>query len=139
MANDQRDREANIREFRLAVEAKLPKHVDRLKRSPSFEDMVGSLGGEALYSFYIFLSQSSHAEHQATWFYRAGGLGSEKREGEFIKPADWWMPLQICFLSIGRPGQIVLARLGGKPEQFLSAEAEQTSKEIIGATASAYH
>jgi Family of unknown function (DUF5677) len=126
-----REREAKIKTFRVAVEAKLPKHVTRLKRSPSFEEMVGSLGGEGLYSFYILLSQSSHAEHQATWSYRAGGLGYEKRVGEFIKPADWRLPLRNCFLSVGRPGEIVLSRLGGKPERFLSAETQERVEKSL--------
>jgi hypothetical protein len=103
---------------------------------------LGTLGGRRYIHFYIRLSQSSHAEHEATWFYRAGGLGFEKRVGEFIEPADWWLPLQICFLSIGRPGQIVLSRLGGKPERFLSAETQQRVEEslkAIGNNASTHH
>jgi hypothetical protein len=104
--------------------------------------MVGSLGGEALYSFYILLSQSSHAEHQATWLYREGGLGYGKRVGDFIKPTDWWLPLHVCFLSISRPGQVILSRLGGKPESFLNSEARQRveeSLEVIGNNNSMHH
>ena len=120
-----------IRDFRLAVDGKLPRHTARLQGSPSFKEMVAVLGGEKLYSLYILLSQSSHAEHHATWLYRADGVGNKKRIGEFVKPADWWLPLQISFLSISRPGQVLLARLGGKPEQFLSSETHQKIEDNI--------
>jgi hypothetical protein len=126
-----RQQERTIRDFRLVVEERLPRHIARLKGSPSFKEMVTSLGGESLYSLYILLSQSSHAEHQATWLYRSGGLGTAARIGEFVKPADWWLPLRISFLSISHPGQVLLARLGGNPDHFLRSEMRRQIEESI--------
>jgi Family of unknown function (DUF5677) len=74
---DLRQRETDIRNFRLAVDKKLPQHIARLKGTPSFEEMLAALGAQELYSFYLLLSQSAHAEHQATWLYRTGGLGTK--------------------------------------------------------------
>jgi len=120
-----RQSETRIRDFRRSVDGRLPQHTGRLKGTPNFKDMLVALGGERLYSFYTLLSQSAHAEHPTTWLYRIGGVGTEKRLGEFVKPADWWVPLQICFLSFSHPCRVFLDRLGGKPDQFLSSETRQ--------------
>jgi hypothetical protein len=139
---DLRDRETKIRDFRLSVETKLPRHTARLKATPDFEKMLTALGGERLYSFYILLSQSAHAEHQATWSYRRGGLGTKKLIGEFIQPADWFFPLRVAFLSFSHACRVFLGRLGGKPEEFLSAETHQMIEDNIlriGNNASVLH
>ena len=126
-----RQRETTIRSFRLAVDEKLPQHVARLKGTPDFEAMLTGLAGKNLYSFYLFLSQSAHAEHATTSFYRDGGLGTEKRIGEFVKPADWFIPLRVSFLSFTQPSLVFLARLGGKPDEYLSEETRQMIEHTI--------
>src|SRR5215471_4582646 len=108
-----RQREKSIRGIRLAIEANLPPHIRRLERSPSFDAMLAELGGAALYPFYVRLSQIAHGEHAATWLYRAGGLGTENRSGEFITPSDWLIPLRVGFLSFTSPAQIFLGRVAG--------------------------
>lgn len=126
-----RNRESIIRNFRLAVDAKLPKNIARLKGTPDFEKMLEALGGENLYSFYLLLSQSTHAEHATTWNYRTGGLGTEKHIGEFVQPTNWFIPLRVCFLSFTQPSLIFLARLGGKPGEYLSEETRQMIESNI--------
>jgi hypothetical protein len=78
--------------------------------------MLAELGGEALYFFYVSLSQTAHGEHAATWLYRADGLGTERRSGEFITPSNWSIPLRVGFLSFTRPAQIFLGRVTGSAE-----------------------
>jgi hypothetical protein len=126
-----REEEKSIRRFRLAVEAKLPPHIRRLERSPTFDAMLAELGGEALYLFYVRLSQTAHGEHAATWLYRAGGLGTEKRSGEFITPSDWFIPLRVGFLSFASPAQIFLGRVTGSAEKYLSDELREKIEEML--------
>jgi Family of unknown function (DUF5677) len=133
LAEKIRKEEASVRDFRLAVAEMLPRHVARLKGTPSFKDMLASVGGEELYPFYVQLSQSAHAEHHAGWLYRAGGLGTAKQIGEFLKPADWWLPLRVSFLSFAHPCRVFLTRLGGNPDQFLGSDKHQKIEDAIKA------
>ncbi len=126
-----RTKEKSIRNFRLAVEAKLPPHIRRLERSPPFDAMLAELGSEALYLFYVKLSQTAHGEHAATWLYRAGGLGTENRSGEFITPGDWLIPLRVGFLSFTHPAQIFLGRVAGSAGMYLSDELCQKIEETL--------
>jgi hypothetical protein len=120
-----RNRAAIIRDFHLNVSNKLPKGVSGLSGTPSFEAMLGGLGGEQIYPFYILLSQTTHGEHASTWLFRTEGIGTQKRVGEFVKPSDWWLPLRVCFLALTRPGHICLARLGGDPDRYLDENTVQ--------------
>ena len=126
-----RQQEKKIRDFRLSVEAKLPPHIRRLERSPSFDAMLAELGGEELYSFYVRLSQTAHGEHAATWLYRAGGLGTENRQGEFITPRDWFFPLRTAFLSFSAPAQIFLDRVACSAEKYLSDDLRRKIDEKL--------
>jgi len=111
-----------IRSFRVAVVGALPPGVAELPRSPSFEDMLKAVGGDELYVIYMKLSQYVHAEHAATWLYRSRGLGTEKRLGEFIKADDWYLPLRVCWLSLGQPGRVLLERTGASRAAFLDPD-----------------
>ena len=91
-----------------------------LSRFPSFDQMLTSIGGQNLYAVYVHLSQFMHGEHAATWLYRSGGLGTEKRLGEFIQPAHWYLPLRVSWLSLVHPGRLLISRLGGDPEVFMN-------------------
>ena len=79
------------------------------------------------------LSQSAHSGHHATWLYRAGGLGTAKRLGEFVKPSDWGKPLRISFLNFTHPCRVFFARLGGNPDGFLDADTHQMVEDAIEA------
>jgi hypothetical protein len=93
--------------------------------------MLAELGGEALYTFYIKLSQTAHGEYAATWLYRAGGLGTENRSGEFITPSDWLIPLRVGFLSFTVPAQIFLGRVAGSAEKYLSDDLHRKIEEKL--------
>jgi hypothetical protein len=126
-----RQNEKEIRDFRLAVEAKLPRYISRLERSPSFEAMLAELGGESLYLYYVRLSQTAHGEHAATWLYRADGLGTMNRSGEFITPRDWFLPLRVGFLSFTVPAQIFLGRVMGSAEKYLSDDLQREIEDKL--------
>jgi hypothetical protein len=106
--------------FREGVAQALPEGHQELAGNPSFDEMLRSLGGNNLYSLYIHASQFTHGEHLATWLYRARGLGTEKRLGEFIEPSAWAVPFRLSWLSLLHPGRILLHRLGGEAEAFVS-------------------
>jgi len=124
-------REGQIREFRLAVTAALPAGVRRLSGTPSFDEMLAAIGGGKIYAFYILLSQYGHGEHAATWLYRDGGLGTERKDGEFVKPEQWLIPLRTCLHTLGHPGRIFIARLGGDEDQFLDAADHQIIEDQL--------
>jgi len=125
-----------LQSFRQAVAKALPAGYQELPGSPAFEDMLKSLGGNEVYAFYIHASQFIHGEHAGTWLYRTGGLGTEKRSGEFVRPADWSAPLRLSWLSLVRPGRVLLSRLGGKPEMFATASLESQVNAAIERVAS---
>jgi Family of unknown function (DUF5677) len=124
-------REQTIRNFRLGVTSQLPQRIRQLPGTPSFEEMLTTLGGESIYPMYIMLSQAIHGEHAATWYYRSGGLGTHQKVGEFIKPTDWWLPLKVCFLSLSRSPQIILPRLGIASDQCFNKTAMQNLEAQI--------
>jgi hypothetical protein len=92
-----RTHEAQIREFRLKVEALLPRQTERLSRMPSFDQLLEDVGMARLYPFYVLLSQSAHGEHAGTWLYRSRGVGTQAVFGEFIDDAQWGEPLLYVF------------------------------------------
>jgi hypothetical protein len=93
--------------------------------------MLAELGDEAPYSFYVKLSQTVHGEHAATWLYRAGGLGTMNRTGEFITPRDWFFPLTVGFLSFRTPAQIFLRRVTGSADKYLSDDLRRKIEEEL--------
>jgi hypothetical protein len=122
-----------IRQFRLKVEAVLPKGTERLSTMPTFDRLLEDVGGGPLYPFYIELSQSAHGEHQGTWLYRSGGVGTHNKPGEFIDEGKWFVPLRVCFLSLSQPGRLFLERLGGDPEYFITGKKQQEVEGLIAA------
>jgi uncharacterized protein DUF5677 len=114
------ERAASLKSFRLAVTSKLPIGSTPLKRNPPMDEMLASLDGEHLYTLYIYLSQFIHGGHTATWLYRQG-MGTERKAGEYIDPAHWYLPLRICWLSLIEPGSLVLWRLGLDSRCFMSS------------------
>lgn len=113
-------RSAEIRKFRTDVERMLPPGVIPQKHNPTMEEMLATLQGKHLYPLYIYLSQYVHGGHAATWLYRRG-LGAETRPGEYIRPADWYIPFRICWLSLKEPGSLMLSRIGFRRRSPLSA------------------
>lgn len=136
------EREESIKNFRTAVAQALPDRFRELSRSPSFDQMLTSIGGQKLYAVYMQLSQFMHGEHAATWLYRSAGLGTEKRLGEFIEPAHWYLPLRVSWLSLVHPGRLLISRLGGDPEVFMNGEQEDKGViaiERVGSAVSELH
>jgi hypothetical protein len=116
--------EASVRDFRLEVAEMLPPDVVRLKGIPTFKDMLASLGGQKLYSLYVYLSQTAHAEHNATWLYRTGGLGTKKRIGEFVSPSDWGGPLRTSFLNFAHPSALQESKKSRSPRKVRPSLSE---------------
>jgi hypothetical protein len=112
-------RASRLREFRTGVQALMPKHVPIPKGNPSLEEACRSIGGEHLYSLYIYLSQFVHGGHCATSLYRQG-LGTEKQIGEFITEGHWYIALRICWLSLSHPATVVLSRISGTEFEYLN-------------------
>jgi hypothetical protein len=135
-AQPYRRRGESLQSFRQAVASVLPAGYRELPGNPSFEDMLKSLGGNELYILYITTSQFTHGEHAATWLYRTGGVGTEKRLGEFIRPADWYQPLRLSWLSLVYPGRVLLRRLGGSPDMFITEVLESKIVAAIDRVAS---
>ena len=130
-------RAESLRSFRQQVVRALPPGYGELPGNTSMNDMLRALGGNRLYSLYIHMSQFVHGEHAATWLYRAGGLGTKKELGEFIRPRDWSSPLQLSWLSLLHPGQILLDRLGGAAEMFATNDLQARLNAAIERVASA--
>jgi hypothetical protein len=124
------ERAASIKEFRVAVESKMPAYVELLKHNPTVDDMLGQLGGKVLYPLYIFLSQAVHGGHLATGIYRKG-LGNLKEPGEYISPSHWFVPLRVSWLALSQLGALTLRRLGRDSRLLLEAQlSEQISRRI---------
>jgi hypothetical protein len=125
-------RRANrLRTFREAVAQAMPVGVNRILEVPTFEQMLGSIGGRERYVLYIETSQYIHAEHAATWLYRRGGVGTAKELGEFVEPKDWWLPLRLAWLSFARPAEIFLMRVGAPPEKIRVLGRDQQLAPLI--------
>lgn len=92
-----------IQQFREGVTRRMPGHVELLKGNPTLEEMSRSIGGELLYSLYIYLSQYVHGCHAASGLYRMH-LGTEKKFGEFIDTGHWYIALRLCWLAHSHPG-----------------------------------
>lgn len=123
-----------IVEFREGVADLLPKHVKPLRGNPSLEEVSRSIGGAHLYSLYIYLSQFVHGGHLATGLYRQN-LGTEKKLGEFVVPANWYIAFRLCWLSLSHPGNVVLSRVSNSPVTYLSPAQEVSVVAAIEAAA----
>jgi hypothetical protein len=93
------ERAAAIAEFREGVEKILPPTTTPLRRVPSLKDMLTELGDTKRYVAYTLLSQTVHASHFGGATYRRG-LGTAKKFGEWISPADWAFLLEVCWWSL---------------------------------------
>jgi len=110
-----------IQQFRLQVSERMPAGYTIPKKLPSFDEILGSLQESQKYIVYKLLSQGVHGTHAATGLYRRH-LGTCKETGEFVAPADWELPLVICWFSLQRLGRKLLDRTGGDEEAFLPAD-----------------
>ncbi len=123
-----REQSLQIRAFRAQVAQRMPKHVQLLKRNPSFDEMLKGLGAGEAYPLYIYLSQFMHGGHMSTGLYRKG-LGTSKEGGEFISASHWYVALRACWLSLSYPGKLLIERIKGaattypKPKQVAAVEA----------------
>jgi hypothetical protein len=79
-------RAERLRSFIEAVDREIPVGVTRLQRTPTFEQMLESIGGTARYVLYMETSQFMHAEHAATWLYRRGGVGTARNSESLSSP-----------------------------------------------------
>jgi hypothetical protein len=67
--------------------------------------LKGSCSATVLSPRLLPLSVTASAVAQSMrWRGRAAQIG------EFVQPADWWLPLRIGFLSFSHPGRVFLAR-----------------------------
>ena len=122
-----------IQQFRQGVIERLPSHIKLLPGNPNLEEMSRAIGGERLYSLYIFLSQFIHGGHAATNLYRKN-LGTEKKFGEFVVPGNWYIAFRLCWLSLSHPGNIVLSQLSGTSTRYISSDEEARVVAAIQAT-----
>jgi hypothetical protein len=105
--------ERALREFREGVTAKLPQGYAP-EKPPSFEAMLGTMDGAAMYRYYREGSQYVHGSVWGTAGYRRN-LGVHARFGEFSSTADWILPLRLCWLSLRNAGAVLLSSLGDEP------------------------
>jgi hypothetical protein len=87
---------------------------------PNFRELLRSIGEERTYGLYMMLSQTAHASHSSTWLYRSGGVGTEKKDGEFVSPDQWNVPLALCRFAFKKPAVIVLSRLGADTARLMN-------------------
>jgi len=119
------DRRRVAKEFYNAVAEKLdsmfPGKYDMESRPPNFRQMLKSLGQEDLYALYMDSSQFTHGSMVATQVYHRH-FGTKKVMGELISPNDWYMCLQLCWMSLTRAGRMFLKRVEGDPGEFTPQE-----------------
>jgi hypothetical protein len=127
-------REESIRDFRLKMTALLPPRTT-VVGLPNLDQMLTTIGGDKLYAFYNKMSQYTHASHAATWLYRGGGLGTERKQGEFIESNQWFIPLRVCLLALGQPGRIFIRRLGGDEYDYFSMEQQEIIEAALSKVA----
>lgn len=124
----------SIQQFREAVSGVMPKRVPLLMSVPKLPEMIASIGGENLYSLYIYLSQYAHGGHMATDLYR-WHLGTQKTFGDFASPNHWYITLRLCWLSISHPANVVLSRIQHASAIYPAAEQEEETVGAIEAVA----
>ncbi|MEE1738434.1 DUF5677 domain-containing protein [Streptomyces sp. BE147] len=105
--------EGVLREFREGVIARLPQGYEP-EKPPSFEAMLRTMDGSAMYRYYREGSQYVHGSVWGTAGYRKN-FGIHAEFGEFSSTADWILPLRLCWLSLRNAGAILLDRLGESP------------------------
>lgn len=98
-----------FKEFRSAVEAKIPKRIARLKQMPAMPERLVDIGGENTYIYYRYLSEFTHGTHVGTGLYRTG-LGTMKKIEENTTSDQWGIPLRVCCVSFTQHAGIFLQR-----------------------------
>jgi hypothetical protein len=121
-----------IRQFRIAVAAKLPPGLTPLTQLPNLYQMLESMGEERKYLMYILGCQFTHATHHATGIYRKN-LGTEKVLGEHVTPRDWAACLSMTWYSLHAAGERFLVRAGGNPRDFLPIDVGSRVQAAIDA------
>lgn len=122
------DTQDQMRSFREAVEAKFPPGYAVISKVPNVPEMVRTLHDERVYILYCYLSQFIHGARRAANYYATDG--SPRRDA--VKPADWSLPLAVCWISLFRGTRKLLERLGGRPDDFMT---EHEATEIESAVA----
>lgn len=115
------ERASTLRDFADEVAAALPAGYAELPRNPRVEDMLETIEQGKIYPFYRLLAAYVHGGHTSTWLYRRH-LGTYKEHGEFITPADWYIPLNASWSSVHLLGPYILEHLGASEPQFVSPE-----------------
>lgn len=110
-----------LKSLRERIEAVFPEGYPPLPGLPSVESMVSTLHDDRLYLAYIVLSQFTHGERIAGSYYAP--VAEVRRDA--VKPTEWSLPLKVCWVSLFRAGRLLLRRLDGDPDSFMS-EGEAT-------------
>jgi hypothetical protein len=121
-----------IHEFRINVEAALPKDIKLIKKTPSLRSMAEATGEEHKYYVYAHASQYVHGTAGATEAYRRN-LGAYKQFGERISSSSWRIPLLLTWYGLGTAGVHFLHRVGGDVEVFLPGQAHEDLNQAVGA------
>jgi hypothetical protein len=114
-----RENAKNVRNFRLAVAAKLPLGYSCIKQLPKLDEMLKNLDQPQLYTHYMTLSQFAHGTHYAGRLFRQN-LGCGKNGGEFVYARDWQYPLEICFRAVTDVGSKLADVMGGSMQPFVT-------------------
>lgn len=109
-------RHDQIKAFRLAVEQAFPHGYVQLPGLPSTEAMTSTLHDQRLYLMYTFMSQFMHGERIASAHYEP----SAEPRLDAVHPSNWSIPLKVCWLSLVRAGRLLISRLEGDPDSFIS-------------------
>jgi hypothetical protein len=107
----------SIRQFRLAVEDRLPSGYTPVKRAPPIADILREVDAQDLYAAYKEGSQFLHGSMAATALFRRH-LGTAKSLGDYTSIADWILPLRICWLALKTMAPAIINRLSDEPASF---------------------
>lgn len=123
---------AILRQFHSSVAQRLPAGYAVPRQLPNLFEMLKALGEEAKYSVYLVGCQYAHSTHFATGLYRKH-QGTMKTHGESIKAEDWWTGFSMIWYALHASGHRFLAKTGGKPADFLSAEFATRVQDAVNA------
>lgn len=102
--------------FREHVEKAFPAGYVQLPGSPSVEEMIETLHEKRLYTMYTFMSQYMHGDRIASSLYDR----MTERSRDAVRPDDWSIPLKVCWISLARASRLILSRIGGNPDDFMT-------------------
>jgi len=127
--NDLKVQASQIKDFHAGVAGMLPEGI-KPKAAPKFRELLKDVGKEDAWSFYIKLSQYSHAGSATSLLYRKN-LGTAKKIGEQINPEMWALPLGIAWFCISHAGMEIATKLGGQPDVFASPVFLKRGNDLI--------